>query len=73
MNFLVFSGVILLFHILFFVGCGSEEFSRFCELPYFPRHYVAYRLSEGQSVNIDGKLDDSAWSEVGWTEDFVGW
>lgn len=28
-----------------------------------PRHYIAYHLN-GQSINIDGKLDDQAWLEV---------
>ena len=36
-----------------------------------PRHYIAYHLRD-KTINIDGKLDDEAWAEVPWTEDFVG-
>jgi len=36
-----------------------------------PRTYIAYHLN-GQTVNIDGQLDDPAWQEVPWTETFMG-
>lgn len=36
-----------------------------------PRQYVAHRLGEGQTVELDGRLEEEAWSEVGWAEDFV--
>ena len=36
----------------------------------YPRQYVAYRNFDRDLV-IDGKLDDDAWQEVAWTEDFV--
>jgi hypothetical protein len=36
-----------------------------------PRQYVAYRLAAGQALSLDGKLDEKAWAEVGWTSDFV--
>ena len=36
-----------------------------------PRTYIAYHLGD-KTINIDGKLDDEAWAEVPWTEDFVG-
>jgi hypothetical protein len=35
----------------------------------YPRQYVAYKTAHG--LVIDGKLDDAAWEEVGWTERFV--
>jgi ketosteroid isomerase-like protein len=34
-----------------------------------PRGYVCYRADAG--VKIDGKLDDAAWQEVPWTEEFM--
>ena len=36
-----------------------------------PRTYLAYYLN-GKTINIDGKLDDQAWTEVPWTENFLG-
>ena len=36
-----------------------------------PRQYVAYRLADGQQLTLDGRLDDAAWAEVGWSEPFV--
>ena len=36
----------------------------------YPRTYVAYRNFD-RDIVIDGKLDDAAWSEVGFTDDFV--
>ncbi|XP_045162534.2 uncharacterized protein LOC123527254 [Mercenaria mercenaria] len=35
-----------------------------------PRNYIAYHLNN-KSIKIDGKLDDEAWNEVPWSEDFV--
>lgn len=35
-----------------------------------PRNYIAYHLN-GKSIKIDGKLDDAAWTEVPWSENFV--
>lgn len=35
-----------------------------------PRHYIAYHLN-GKSIVMDGKLDEDAWNEVPWSEDFV--
>jgi hypothetical protein len=34
-----------------------------------PRHYVCHRASA--PVTVDGKLDDAAWQNAPWTEDFV--
>ena len=42
-----------------------------CVLP-FPRSYVVYHLDKQESIVVDGKLDDKAWSRVSWTEDFIG-
>jgi len=42
-----------------------------CLLP-FPRTYVAYSLKEHELIDIDGKLDEDAWKNVAWTEDFIG-
>jgi thiamine biosynthesis lipoprotein ApbE len=38
-------------------------------LPFAPRHYMAYRAPS--SINIDGRLDESAWAGAAWTEPFV--
>lgn len=37
----------------------------------YPRQYVAYKLVTPHPLVIDGKLDDPAWQEVGFTEPFV--
>ena len=42
-----------------------------CVLP-FPRSYVVYHLDEQESIDVDGKLEDKAWTRVSWTEDFIG-
>ena len=34
----------------------------------YPRHTVTYKL--GSPISVDGKLDEEAWTEVGWSEDF---
>ena len=41
-----------------------------CNTYRLPRNYVANHLS-GKQIIIDGKLDDPAWQEVPWTENFV--
>lgn len=33
-----------------------------------PKHYICYQAKGG--VAIDGKLDEAAWKQVNWTEDF---
>ena len=35
----------------------------------YPKHTVTYKLDS--TIDIDGKLDEAAWSEVGWSEEFV--
>lgn len=36
----------------------------------YPRSYVAYRAPAG-AITVDGSLDEAAWAEVAWSEDFV--
>lgn len=54
--------------VVFFqrANCFPSE----CVLP-FPRSYVVYHLDEQESIDVDGKLDDKAWTRVSWTEDFI--
>ena len=40
------------------------------EVPFDPRTYVVQRAPEG-ALQIDGRLDESAWQEAAWTRDFV--
>ncbi|KAK6999779.1 hypothetical protein BgiMline_009451 [Biomphalaria glabrata] len=40
-----------------------------CDIPY-PRTYVIYKL-RGEAIDLDGKLDEKAWKNVGWTDSFV--
>ena len=35
----------------------------------YPPQYVAYRVAEG-AVVVDGRLDEPAWTEVGWSQPF---
>eukprot|EP01116_Phalansterium_solitarium_P023471 TRINITY_DN8233_c0_g6_i2.p1 TRINITY_DN8233_c0_g6~~TRINITY_DN8233_c0_g6_i2.p1 ORF type:complete len:385 (+),score=126.60 TRINITY_DN8233_c0_g6_i2:546-1700(+) len=35
----------------------------------YPRQYIAYKVDK--DLVIDGKLDDPAWTAVGWSENFV--
>ena len=36
----------------------------------YPRQLISYKV-KSEDINIDGKLDEEAWKEVAWTEDFV--
>jgi len=36
----------------------------------YPRQMVSYKVEPGV-ISVDGKLDEEAWEEVEWTEDFV--
>ncbi|XP_071079705.1 uncharacterized protein [Haliotis cracherodii] len=38
--------------------------------PELPRHYVANHLN-GKTITVDGRLDEDAWKEVPWTENFM--
>lgn len=42
-----------------------------CTLP-LPKSYVCYHLEKGEKIVVDGKLDESAWKDVGWTLPFMG-
>ena len=49
----------------------TDSYPSECTLP-FPRSYVVYHLSDREVIDVDGKLDDSAWDSVSCTEDFIG-
>ena len=34
----------------------------------YPRQYITHRLQPGEHIEIDGKLDEPAWTAVNWTE-----
>jgi len=36
-----------------------------------PRQYLARQLIAAEDISIDGNLDERAWADVPWTEDFV--
>ena len=36
-----------------------------------PRNYVCRRVSSISPITVDGKLDESAWTQAPWTADFV--
>lgn len=38
-------------------------------MSFAPRRYVSYRVAS--RINIDGKLDEPAWSAAGWTGAFI--
>lgn len=42
-------------------SCNEED---------LPRTYLAYHLN-GKTVDIDGRLDETAWTEVPWTDEFM--
>jgi len=42
-----------------------------CALP-LPKSYVCYHLEKGEKIVVDGKLDEPAWKDVGWTLPFMG-
>lgn len=46
------------------VSFSAEE-----NLPFSPKQYVAYR--SGESLEIDGQLDEEAWKRAPWTSFFV--
>ena len=59
--------ILVLQPLLPWISCFPSE----CYLT-FPRSYVAYHLSDRDSIDVDGKLDESAWKGVSRTEDFIG-
>ncbi|WP_212001213.1 carbohydrate-binding family 9-like protein [Chitinophaga sp. HK235] len=44
----------------------SESFKPFTGTP---RHYICYQTND--SISIDGKLSETAWQQVPWTDDFT--
>ena len=66
------------FIILIFSGYGivnlvaaENEPQAFPEpiIPFAPKHYVCFRTTN--SLEIDGKMNESVWEKVGWTDEFV--
>ena len=59
--------------VIFFVAGSAVDaqdiFSKYESLFTTPRHYVAERIEV--PVNIDGRLDESAWGNATWSEYFV--
>jgi len=39
------------------------------QIEFNPKHYICYKSNT--SIKIDGKLDESAWQQAEWTDDFV--
>lgn len=37
----------------------------------YPRTYVAHRVHHHGAITVDGKLDEPAWADVAFSEDFV--
>ena len=37
----------------------------------YPKHYVTSKLGEKDKIVIDGKLNEDAWKEVPFSDDFV--
>lgn len=37
----------------------------------YPQQMVVYKLTAGETIDVNGRLDDPAWDEVGWSTDFV--
>ncbi len=37
----------------------------------YPRQYVAHKLAKHETIKLDGHLDDSAWLDAPFTENFV--
>ncbi|NSL89216.1 carbohydrate-binding family 9-like protein [Chitinophaga sp. Mgbs1] len=53
-----------------FQYCQAQVFSEsFKPFTGTPEHYVCYHITD--SITIDGKLDEAAWQQVNWTNDFV--
>lgn len=38
-------------------------------IEFAPKKYVCYK--PGETINVDGKLDEAAWNNAEWTDDFV--
>ena len=53
---------------LFGQGFWGNEFPE-AKIEYSPRSYVCYKTDV--PILIDGKMNDTGWSKVEWTESFV--
>ena len=57
----------LLLSLVFATTLFAQDFLP--KIEYNPKKYIAHRID--QPIIIDGKLDDSQWSNVDWTDNFV--
>ena len=37
----------------------------------YPRHLVTYKLGEDEVITLDGNMDEEAWQQVEWSQDFT--
>ena len=44
-------------------SCGVKEL--------IPKHYICYKLETNEKIKIDGKINDSAWQKVPFTDEFI--
>lgn len=61
----------LLFFMCFVFVPRTSSLPEECLLP-FPRSYVSYSLKAHETIDVDGRIDEDAWKNVGWTEEFIG-
>ena len=38
----------------------------------YPRQYISYKLDGGETIVVDGLLNDTAWQEIPFSESFNG-
>ena len=55
--------------ILFISSFCFAQPVQFPNIEFAPKKYVCYK--PGETIKIDGKLDESAWINTEWTDDFV--
>ncbi|MBC8186490.1 carbohydrate-binding family 9-like protein [candidate division KSB1 bacterium] len=72
--FFVFTSSFILFNFILSCNKGGSQVNNkeiFTEpqIEFAPRNYICYQANE--SIKIDGKITESAWSKADWTEDFV--
>jgi hypothetical protein len=51
------------------LALGAQPLTPIAETYLPPRHYLCYRASG--PISIDGRLNEKAWQDAPWTEDFV--
>ncbi|XP_006824929.1 uncharacterized protein LOC100368858 [Saccoglossus kowalevskii] len=66
-----FTRVIYIVFVYIVVLAPFKVTSFDCDTLPTPKSYVAYQLRQGESIQIDGKLDDKAWLDVKTTDDFI--